>query len=242
MIKIGIIVAWDSPFIWTAPAFNMMNWERPEGCELNFIMGVGWCPAARHNDGVAKAQEWGADLIAFNGGDHLCPKDILVRMKARIDEGWDMVQAIVPSRGICGANRAPFQSISYKIVGPIPENFVTNCPKGSMKILTEKDEPQESHICGTGNIMMKAEILDGLERPYFEEHIKKDRMYGRECVQDSQFVSRCTIYGGAKLFCDTSIRLVHIDAFGIDETYQHRFADKVSDPKWSPSKDLRKYV
>lgn len=242
MKKIGIITAWDSPFVFTAPMFNMLNWERPEGFEYNHIMGAGWCPAARHNDGVAKAQDWGADLIMFNGADHLCPKDIIPRMLKRIDEGWDMVQAIIPSRGMCGATSTPFQSISFKVVGPLTENFITNCPPGSIQVLTEKDEPQQSHICGTGDIMMKAEIFDGLERPYFEEHIKKDKMYGREAVQDSMFVSRCTVHGSAKLFCDTSIRLIHLDVFGADETYQERFADKAVDPKWSPAKDLRKYV
>jgi hypothetical protein len=242
MKKIGIITAWDSPFVFTAPMFNMLNWERPEGYKINHIMGVGWCPAARHNDGVAKAQDWGADLIMFNGADHLCPKDILPRMLKRLNEGWDIVQAMIPSRGICGASQIPFDAISYKIAGNLPENYMVNCPRESMKILTYKDEPQESSICGTGDILMKAEILDGLERPYFEEHIKRDKMFGREAIQDSTFVSRCTIHGGARLFCDTSIKLIHIDIFGIDETYSERFMDKRVDPKWSPAKDLRKYV
>ena len=243
MIKIGIIVPWDSPFMFTANAFNMMNWEHPEGCELKFIMGVGWCPAARHNDGVAKAQDWKADLIMFNGGDHLCPKDIVKLMKKRIDEGWDMVQAMVPSRGICGAFSTPFVATSYKVVGPLPKDtYITNCPPKSIQCLTYKDEPQESHICGTGNIMMKSEIFDGLERPYFEEHIKKDKLYGRECVQDSKFVARCTIEGGARLFCDTSIKLIHLDIFGIDDTYTERFRDKTGQMDWNPSKDLRKFV
>lgn len=241
MKKIGIIVPWDSPFIWTAPAFNMMNWECPEDCELNFIMGVGWCPAARHNDGVKKAQEWGADLIMFNGGDHLCPKDIVSRMLKRIDEGWDMVQAMVPSRGVVG-NGSVFKTISYKVIGPVPENFITNCPPSSIELISCDDEPQQSHICGTGNILMKAEILDGLEKPYFEEYIKKDKLYGRQCVQDSIFVSRCTVHGNAKLFCDTSIKLVHLDVFGIDDTYEERFSDKKGQMDWSPAKDLRKFI
>ena len=242
-MKIGIIIPWDTPFMWTAPAFNMMNWERPEGCEVNFIMGVGWCPASRHNDGVAKAQQWGADLIMFNGADHLCPKDIVVRMLKRINEGWDMVQAMIPSRGVCGASGTPFTAMSYKVVGPLPkENYITNAPPKSVQCLTYADEPQESHLCGTGDIMMKAEIFDGLQRPYFEEVIKKDNLYGRYCVMDSAFVGRCTIEGGARLFCDTTIKLVHLDIFGIDETFSERFKEKEGQMDWSPAKDLRKFV
>lgn len=243
MKKIGIIVPWDSPFMFTASAFNMMNWDRPEGFELNFIMGAGWCPAARHNDGVAKALAWGADLVMFNGGDHLCPFDIVVRMEKRLREGWDIVQAMICSRGICGRSGKPFDAISYKVVGNMPQRDpMLNAPKDSIQVLTYQDEPQETHISGTGNILMKAEIFDGLEKPYFEEEIKKDGRYSRYPVQDSAFVYRCTVESGARMFCDTSIRLIHLDIFGIDETYTGRFGDKVVDPKWNPAKDIRKYV
>jgi hypothetical protein len=242
MKKIGIVIPWDTAFIWTAPAFNMLNWQRPEGYELNFIRGVGWCPAARHNDGVEKALEWGSDLVMFNGPDHLCPKDILPRMLQRISEGWDMVQAMVPSRGVCGIGGNPFHAMSYKIVGDMPKDLpMLTADAKSIKVITYADEPQQSHVCGTGNILMKAEIFDGLQKPYFEESIKKDNKYGRYAVQDSTFVYGCTILGGARLFCDTSIKLVHIDAFGIDETYQERFKDKKGQMDWMPAKDLREF-
>ena len=241
--KIGICVPWDTPFIWTYPMFNMLNWERPEDCELRFFMGVGWCPAARHNDAVAKALEWGADLVMFNGPDHLCPFDIIPRMLARIREGWDIVQAMIPSRGVAGVDGTPFKGISYKVVGPMPqENAILHALPSSIKVLSYNDEPQESHISGTGDIMMKAEIFDGLQKPYFEEEIKKDGRYGRYCVQDSRFVYRCTVESGARMFCDTSITLVHLDVFGIDDTYTDRFKDKTGNMDWSPGKDLKNYV
>ena len=243
MIRIGIVIPWDSPFIWTAPAFNMMNWECPDGCELRFFMGAGWCPAARHNDGVAKAQAWQADLIMFNGGDHLCPFDILKRMKKHIDDGWDMVHALIPARGVVGFDGTPFKAMSYKVVGPIPkEEAVLRAAFSSINIVSYEDEPQETHMSGTGNVLMKAEIFDGLQKPYFEEFVKKDGLYGRYCVMDSDFIKRCTIDSGAKMICDTSLKLVHLDVFGIDETYGERFKDKQSMMDWSPAKDLRKFV
>jgi len=244
-IKIAVCVPWDSPFMWMVPGFNMMNWDRPQGSEVAFFPGVGWCPAARHNDAVDKAQTWGADIIMFNGGDHVCPMDILIKMLARINEGWDMVHAMPPSRGNVHIDQTPFKAMSYKMVGnpsaPI-ENAMLNMPKDSAKILSYDDEPQESHVCGTGNIMMKAEILKGLERPYFSEFVKKDGRYSRYCVMDSDFVYRCTVMSGARMFCDTSIRIIHLDTFGIDETYSERFKDKAAIPNWSPAKDLRKFA
>lgn len=241
--KVGVVIPWDSPFIWTAPAFNMMNWIRPEGCELRFFMGAGWCPAARHNDGVAKALAWGSDYVMFNGADHLCPKDIVVRMLARIDEGWDMVQAAVPVRGVCRPEDTPFKSMSYKVVGPIPAKDAVLClPDESLKILTSDDPPQQSHISGTGDILMKAEIFKGLKQPYFREFIKNDGRFGRLCVQDSDFVLRCTVQAGAKMIYDTDIKLVHMDAFGIDDTFSERFKDKAGQTDWSPAKDIRQFI
>ena len=241
--KIAICIPWDSPFMFTVAGFNMMNWEQPKDCKVRFIMGVGWCPAARHNDAVAKAQEWGANLIMFNGGDHLCDFDIMVRMKNRIDEGWDMVHAMPPSRGVCGFEGPPFRAQSFKVIGPIPkEDYITHFPKQSVEVISYENDPQQTHIAGTGNLMMKAQIFDGLEKPYFEEYIRKDGRFSRYPVQDSRFTSRCTIESGARMLCDTSIRVVHLDIFGIDDTFQERFKDKTGQMDWCPAKDLRKFI
>lgn len=241
--KLAVCVPWDPPFFWTATSFNMLNWERPKDFDLRFILGVGWCPAARHNDAVAKSQQWGAEVIMFNGPDHLCPLDILPRMIARMREGWDIVHAMPPCRGVVGYDGIPFKSIAYKIVGPLPkEDAILHANPKSIEVVTNTSEPQQTHICGTGNIMMKAEIFDGLQKPYFEESIRKDGLYSRNCVQDSQFVFRCTVESGARMFCDTSIKLVHLDVFGIDETYSERFMDKKGIMDWSPSKAYKGYV
>ena len=61
-------------------------------------------------------------------------------------------------------------------------------------------------------------------------------------MQDSDFVYRCTVMSGARMFCDTSIRIIHLDTFGIDDTYSERFKDKSAIPNWSPAKDLRKFA
>ena len=241
--KLAVIVPYDSPSMLTVAAFNMLNWKRPDDCEVKFIMGSGWCPAARHNDGVEKARAWGAGLILFNGADHLCSFDIIERMISRINEGWDIVQAVIPSRGICGLTQIPFDTTSYRVIGPMPkENPLINTPIESIKIIHGADEPQETHISGTGNIMMKADIFDGLQKPYFFEYIVNDEKYSRIPMMDSNFVYRCTKGAGAKMFCDTGIKLRHLDLFAIDETYQERFKDKTGVEKWSPAKDIREFV
>jgi len=239
--KIGIVIPWDSPFMFMPNAFNMLNWERPEGYELNFFSGRGWCPAAKHNDGVEQAQEWGADFIMFNGGDHLCPKDIVPKMLKRIDEGWDMVLGVVPSRGVCGWLGFPFMGFAYKVLKEFdPEDYL-NVPNDAIEIVVDVDPPQEIHIAGTGNILMKAEILDKLKKPYFKEYFDKDT-YKRYPIQDSQFVYRCTKKANAKLLFDPDIEIAHLDVFGIDRTYRERFKDKTNKTNWTPFKDIEKYL
>ena len=242
--KIAVCVPWDTPFMWSAPAFNMLNWERPENADMRFFNGTGWCPAARHNQAVEKALSWGADLVMFNGPDHLCPFDIISRMVERLKEGWDMVHAMPPSRGVVGVDGTPFKALSYKITGPIPKEraVMGGIPPSSIKVLSYDDEPQSSHICGTGNVLMKSEIFDGLEKPYFQEEIKKDGKYSRYPVMDSTFIHRCTVEGGARMFCDTSIRIAHLDVFAIDDTFTDRWKDKQGEFDWCPAKDISKYV
>jgi len=242
--KIAVCVPWDTPFMWSAPAFNMLNWERPENADMRFFNGSGWCPAARHNQAVEKALSWGADLVMFNGPDHLCPFDIIPRMVNRLKEGWDMVHAMPPSRGVVGVDGTPFKALSYKITGPIPKEraVMGGIQPSSIKVLSYDDEPQSSHICGTGNVLMKSEIFDGLEKPYFEEEIKKDGKYSRYPVMDSTFIHRCTVESGARMFCDTSIRIAHLDVFAIDDTFTDRWKDKQGDFDWCPAKDISKYV
>jgi hypothetical protein len=119
---------------------------------------------------------------------------------------------------------------------------VLHASAGSIKVISYNDDPQQSHIAGTGNLLMKSAIFDGLQKPYFEEFVKKDGRYSRYAVQDSHFTFRCTVESGARMFCDTTIKIVHLDIFGIDETYAERFKDKAGQTDWSPAKDLRKYV
>ena len=53
-----------------------------------------------------------------------------------IDDGWDMVHALVPARGVVGYDGTPFKAMSYKVVGPIPEvDAVLHSPFSSIDIV-----------------------------------------------------------------------------------------------------------
>ena len=234
--KLAVLVPWDSPFMWTKPAFNLMNLEVPEGWQLRYISGAGWCPATRHNNAMARGLNWGANALYFHGGDHVVDEDILVKLIGHLEDGWDMATGWIPSRGMFGIKHdLPFPNLAFKLKdgvtslpGPMP---VLDFDQENMELIHDDDAPsQEIHMIGTGSLMLKCEVVKDMKRPWFQEVIRKDGFYGRFAVQDSYFVYRCCVENGFRLWLDTTIKQYHIDAFPIDKTFKERFKDKTGGP------------
>ena len=56
-----------------------------------------------------------------------------------------MVQAMVPTRGVCGRSMIPFDYLSHKVVGNMPQlNPMLNAPRDSVEFIRGNDEPQEA--------------------------------------------------------------------------------------------------
>jgi hypothetical protein len=238
MRKLAIMIPWSSPFFWTATAFNLMNLKRPEGWEVRFIMGEGFCPANRHNVCIAKAINWGAHAMCFMGPDHWVEDDCLIKLIAHLEDGWDMAAGWVPSRGVVGPDKQPYPKIAYKKkdpdILPTTKYPVLHFNKDEWEIVTTGAESQEIHIIGSGILMFKIDVVSDMPKPWFSEFIQSKELFSRYPVQDSHFTYRCTIVGGHGLWLDTTINAYHLDVFPIDETYEQRF----SDIEVSPTKDL----
>jgi len=244
MRKLAVLVPWDSPFMYTEVGFNMMNLKYPEGWEVRFFSGSGWCPAARHNNALARGINWGANALMFLGADHHVDEDILIKLLAHLEDGWDMATGWIPSRGVFGEGRElVFPNMAF--VMPDIDRFVPEGPVGSLELesseaalLCDDDTPsQEIHMIGTGSLMFKVEVVLDMKMPWFQEIIKKDGLYGRQCIQDSHFVYRCVVENGFKLYLDTTIEQKHVMVFPIDKSYKKRFADKAGD-RWNPMMGL----
>ena len=115
-MKLAVVYPWSSAFVMTDWAENALNLERPEGCEVRWIRGKGWCPARRHIDGCEKAVVWGADLICIIGADQVHPDNLLVRLV----EGWKktngMVACLIPFRGIPeGELLSPYGLVGWRV-------------------------------------------------------------------------------------------------------------------------------
>lgn len=228
--------------MWSAAAFNLMNLERPDGYEVRFIQGRGWCPAARHNNALARAQIWGADVACFMGPDHWVAKDTLVRLLAHIKSGkWDMAAGWVPSRGVCGKDKVPFDHLAYKLREDAPlkaQNPLRDFDDDDFEIIKYGSKSQQVHVIGTGILMFDMDAIIGMKLPWFREFVINDGGFGRIPIQDTYFAFRCTVQHGARLWLDTTIEAYHLDVFAIDETFSDRFDDFQGDANWTPMERL----
>jgi hypothetical protein len=242
MKKLAVLVPWDSKFMFTHTAFNLMNLHHPTGYEVRYIMGEGWCPAIRHNSAVGMAANWGADLMCFMGADHFVDEDVLVKLVYHIDaRGYDMACGWVPSRGTVGPKKEPYPFLAFKIrsTNKINPNIpgVLQFDEENWDILGYGAESQEIDVIGTGILMFKTEMIESMKKPLFFEFVQREPLFNRIPVQDSHFVWRCTVEGGNTLWLDTTIRASHLDVFPIDETYGERFKDKTGE-NWTAMKSI----
>lgn len=226
--KLGVCTAWGSPFTWTHAAYNMMNLKRPEGVDCLFLPGFGRDPARRHIWGIEQSLAWGATHICFLGADQMHDQDILIKFCKHIEGGWPMVTALVPIRGWIKASGAmkPFQRVAWRIKKELQENIVNISFDPNLLEMIDPGEAklQEVHVVGSGAIVFDVALLNNLKKPWLRES-EADDMGCRPCTMDTTFAWRLITEAGGRLLCDCSIKVLHLDAFAIDESYGDRFAD-----------------
>jgi len=239
--RIAVCTAWGSPFVWTHGAYNMMNLERPKDTEVRFFPGFGWCPARRHMDGVERALSWGATHVCFLGADQMHPTDILVKFSDHAANGWPVVAALVPCRGWVKSDKIdkPFIKIGWKWKDD-NSNKTGDCYNTDyMKLVDPADGPyQEIVSTGSGALMFDVNLLGKMKKPWFTERVSDDD-YNRTASMDTTFCYRLMVEGGARILCDLTIDIIHLDVFPIDESYGDRFKDW---PKWKAQEALHKYL
>ena len=146
---------------------SMLGLQHPEGHEVKFIRGIGWCPAARHNNACNKALKWGADLILILGGDQLYPQDLLPRLIKRFEEGYEVVAAMVPCRGyVSWQPMKPFQPMAWRFKRNGTNDFKQKPYRGMhidpelVDVIKRQDgEMQEINFIGSGVLMFHRDHL-----------------------------------------------------------------------------------
>ncbi len=232
-MKLAVGYPWSSPFTLTQFAEHLPNLQRPEGVDVRFFRGTGWCPARRHIDFCEQGLKWGADLICIIGADQVHPEDMLPRLYNRFMEGYQVVSALVPCRGfVRWQPMKPFQPMAWR--------FKTNDEMGDTKIRQyhgmkvdgdmihvikrEDGDMQKINFIGSGVLMFHKDHLLSLKKPWFYETVNTENME-REANMDCKFVWRLQQEARATVWVDTTIMVKHLNVMPIDDTYQDRFSD-----------------
>ncbi len=236
-MKLVVGTPWSSPFMWTKYVDAMLALHRPqearsyvgiEPLEVDFVRGTGWCPAKRHVDLCEKALEKGADLICIVGADQIHPPDMLLRLIQRWNEGYEVISALVPTRGwIEHARMRPFQPMAWRIPSNeknrIKMQQFEDVEKFVELVDPDDGEIQKINFIGSGVLMFHRDHLLALEKPWFFETVEHETQRRIACM-DTKFVWRLQIEAGAEVVVDTTIKIRHLHDMEIDDTFQHIFS------------------
>jgi len=227
-MKLGVCYPWSSPFTFTAFTESALNLRHPEGCEVRFFRGLGWCPAKRHIDMCEKALAWGADLICIIGTDQTYEDDLLCRLVGRFNSGYEVVSALVPARGFVGWQpMKPFQPMAWRFKPRTDGREYRGLFDSADMMETVHREDggmQRINFIGSGVLMFHRDHLLSLKHPWFYEKVDPETMTRLACM-DTVFVWRLQSEAFATVWLDTTIIVKHAHVFQIDDSFQHRFED-----------------
>ncbi len=228
-LKIVVGIPWASPFIFTKVLDSMLELKTPAGYELEYVRGSGWCSARRHNQLLERAVQKKADLICILGADQLHPADTIERLVKRIEEGCDVITALVPARNMVpGQNMKAYQPLAWRTKKKEPGRMYSHPPKRDEHfeiVHPAEGDLQEIDVIGTGVTMFKREHLDKLKKPWLEEKIENKDGFTCSNDTDSRFILRFRRELQLKVWLDTTIKIKHLHIFEIDDTFQERFSD-----------------
>ena len=235
--KLAVGYPWMSPFMFTACVESLLNLEHPARFQVRYMKGHGWSPSRRHIHICEQALEWGADYILILGSDQVYEEDLLVRLTTRLLEGYEVIAALVPSRGhVPWQPMAPFQPMAWR--WKTPEEMGTSLARaqgrrfrsmtldGDMVHVIRRDDGdvQPIDFIGSGVLCFHRDHLLALKRPWFYETIDVPSQI-RIANMDTRFVARLRQEAHARIWVDTTIQVRHLHVFQIDDSYQERFAD-----------------
>jgi GT2 family glycosyltransferase len=207
----------------------MLQLQPPLGCTLAFHQGKGWCPAVRHINACEAAIADGCNYICILGADQVYDPDLICRLFDRIQQGCDVISALVPTRGYLEhMNMRPFQRMAWRL--KCDGSILYEWDRSNLQCIQPNDGPlQEIDFIGSGVIMFPTELLLSLDRPWFFEEVDHETQARIACM-DTRFCWRLKMEGGARVWCDTTIEVRHIHDMEIDKTFENRFLDWADNP------------
>ena len=170
-------------------------------CETRFA--IGYPVDVARNMLAEYALKNGFDRILWIDSDMTFAADIMERLSADLNAGWDIVTGLYFKRML------PAEPVIYK--------EVTRTPSAEPFLDYPKDAIFPIAGCGFGGVLMKTEVMADLKEPPFKTF---DGM--------SEDLSFCLRMQGKSIACDSRVKLGHIGRLVYtDNLYDHPEGDNV---------------
>ena len=190
------IPAMEQMHTWTVQCLERLR--RVGECDTEFIVRM-QVDMAR-NVLAQKAIEGGYDRIMWIDSDMTFEPDMMARLSADLDDGWEIVTGLYFKRGF------PVEPVIYKGID-------TEKPEA----VTYWDYPQDDIFpvagCGFGGVLMNTEALRDLSEPPFLPflHLSEDLSF---CVRMKE--------KGIRIGCDSRVKMGHMGTIVFSEKlYKH---------------------
>ena len=203
---------------------SLLEMEHPAGYQVKFVRGGGWCNARRRINSCEIAIASGAKYLVMLDADQTYPKDILLKFVKHMEEGKDMVAAMVPQRGYrAGTGMKPFQRLAWK----------SNDNETTIPVLPEDGDVQPCIMPTCAALICRSKDLSRLSQPWFRDQFNPETME-REFAEDLYFTMHIQKELGLQAWVDTTIEVKHLHLFSIDGTFVDRFEDWAEQGKGDP--------
>ena len=144
------------------------------------------------------AIDGGYDRILFLDADMTFDSDLMQRLEKRMDEGYDLVTGLYFTR------RPPWTPVIYKELKYIPQEGGRVLPFAEAYMDYPQNEVFDIKACGFGGCIVSTELVRKITDKYGLPFTPQPG-FGEDlsfCLRAAEF--------GAKMVCDSSIKLGHI--------------------------------
>ena len=150
------------------------------------------------------------DYILFLDTDQKVPNDIVLRMGDHLDEGEDIVTALIFTK------ERPYKPCVYADSKVLESGQLSLTPYPMSEV---KDEPFYVANCGSGCVMMKVDVFRKIPQPWFHPYIHSG--------EDATFFHIATHKYGYKILCDPTLDVGHWGIENIDRNTRMLFDEQV---------------
>lgn len=179
-------------------AYCMLSLKRDCPSKFSFIVRAS-CQDAR-NMLAAEAVNTGADRVLWIDSDMAFEPDLLQRLSADIDAGWDVVSSI------CFKRQLPLVPVIYKTLD-------AETSKAEPYLGYPQDTIFPIAACGFGAVMTTTDVIRRIGNNPFDlvGHLSEDLSF---CAKATEV--------GARIACDSRVKVGHVGLITYDEDmYKH---------------------